>query len=286
MLVTMKEMLIKARKEGYGVIAPSIDSELCMKAAVEAAEELRSPVILNISYSVYPDPEVMKFYIDIAQRHARQASVPVAINQDHGRTFENAMQCIHSGYSSIMIDRSKLPYEENIKQVKELTDIAHACGVSVESELGHVGSGNENLITDESFFQESVMTDPKMAADFVERTGIDFLAVSIGNAHGVYLHGEPKLDFDRLKEIADAVSIPLVLHGGSGTGDENLAKACTMGIAKINVGTELRIGATKAITDIPFDEARLNPFNIMKAGYKERIKYHMNLFGSVGKADN
>ena len=287
MLVSMKPILDKARAEGYGVIAPSIDSEPCIEAAIEAAEELRSPVILNIHHFTFDDMDLM---IHLARLRAERASVPVAINEDHGETYEDAIQCIHWGFTSIMPDRSKLSFEENVAQVSELVKIAHACGVSVEAELGHVGmaseieAGGSKHNTSELFSLESVKTDPDLAAEYVRRTGVDCLAVSIGNRHGPFPKGvQPCIDFELLEKLKNAVSVPLVLHGGSGTGDENLAKACRMGICKINVGTELRRGAADKVLNLEKGKYYWT-YDLVKAGYKEKLIYHMNLFGSAGKA--
>ena len=278
MLVTMKEMLQKARREGYGVIAPSIhDSDQCSATAIEAAEELRSPVILNIGYKAFPEKD-LEFAVRIARMRAERASVPVAINQDHGGTYEEAIRCIHYGYTSVMADRSMLSFEENIAQVAEIVKVAHACGVSVEAELGHVGDG---LQYDSD--RNAGLTDPGRAREYVERTGVDFLAVAIGTAHGVY-SGTPHLDFPLLAKLAAVVDIPLVLHGGSGTGDENLAKACTMGIAKINVGTECRHSAANSMRADDSKPAFARPFKVIGEGFKAPIVHYMKLFGSVGKA--
>ena len=279
MLVTMKEMLQKARKEGYGVIAPSIhDSVANIAMAVEAAEELKSPVILNIGYGAFPEKD-LEFNVRIARMFAERASVPVAINQDHGATYEQTMRCIHYGYTSVMPDRSMLSFEDNIREVAEIVKVAHACGVSVEAELGHVGVGLQYDVD-----RNAALTDPKMAKEYVERTGVDCLAVAVGTAHGVY-SGTPYLDFPRLAEIAATVDVPLVLHGGSGTGDENLAKACTMGISKINVGTECRHGAANIMRNDEFkNDAYARPFRTINNGYKAVILHYMKLFGSVEKA--
>lgn len=281
MLTNMKDILLKAQKGGYGVIAPSCDNEVCIEHAIKAAEAKRSPVILNLVWQGFRDQWERDVYIHFARKIAEHASVPVAINQDHGPTYQSAIECIAAGFGSIMVDRSKLPFEENIAEVAEIVKIAHACGVSVEAELGHVGMGDETRTN--SMFGESIMTDPNEAKEYVERTQCDFLAVSIGNAHGVYAHGTPHIDFDRLAKIREVVDIPLVLHGGSGTGDENLSKACQMGICKVNVGTELRRGAEMAIRN--HDGFMKFPFTVAYEGWQERVEYHMDLFGCTGKAD-
>ncbi len=291
MLMSMKPILDAAKEGHYGVIAPSIDAEPCIEAAIEAAEELRSPVILNIHSYTFDDMDLM---IHLARTRAERASVPVAINEDHGEAYEDAIQCIHWGFTSIMPDRSKLPFEENVAQVKELVKIAHAAGVSVEAELGHVGLASDSLdlsgttgsagVERGLFSIDSTYTDPDLAVKFVELTGVDALAVSIGNKHGAFPKGvKPEINFDLLQELSEKVPVPLVLHGGSGTGDENLRKACQMGICKINVGTELRRGAANKILNLPEGKYPWT-YDLVKQGYKEGILYHMNLFGSSGKA--
>ncbi len=277
MLVSMKEMLQKARREGYAVIAPSIhDSDSNVAMAIEAAEELKSPVILNIGYKAFTD---LEFQIHIARMRAERAKVPVAINQDHGATYEDSMRCIHYGYTSVMPDRSMLSFEDNIHEVAQIVKVAHACGVSVEAELGHVGIGQQYKID-----RDAALTDPTLAKEYVERTGVDCLAIAIGTAHGVY-NGTPYLDFPRLAEIMAVVDVPLVLHGGSGTGDENLAKACTMGISKVNIGTACRHGAANIMrNDDSRNDAYARPFRTISLGYKTVILHYMKLFGSVGKA--
>jgi len=290
MLVTMKEMLEKARREGYAVMAPSMESEMCMAAAVEAAEEFRAPIIINVRLNAFGDQ--LPFYIKIARRWAECASVPVAVNLDHGKTLEDNVRALYYGYTSIMVDRSALPYEENVAQVKQMVEIAHACGVSVESELGELGwaaGGTAFSVNRERAEQEmdTTLTDPDLAADFVERTGIDFLAVSLGNKQGSFYNDPnfvPHIDFDRLKAITDKVSVPLVMHGGSGVGEENLAKACRMGICKVNVGSELRAGAAKKILDDPI-KAKRWAFQMCKEGYKEPMEKYFRIFGCIGKAD-
>lgn len=277
MLVSMKEILTHARDGCYGVISASMQSEGNMKAAIRAAEELNSPVILNHRYDRFDDD--FEFYADLAKERARRTRVPVAINQDHGSTYEQAVRAIHAGYTGIMVDRSALPYEENIRQVAELVKIAHACGVTVESELGSMAYGHE-----EDSVAKAGMTDPRQVADFIERTGIDCLAVCIGNRHGIYV-GEPHIDFDVLAACKEAANgVPLVLHGGSGTGDENLSRACRMGVCKINVGTDLRLTARDRLLEKSDNKYHLDYWRILDKGYQDAIMHHMKVFGSVGKA--
>lgn len=286
----MKEMLEKAKREGYAVIAPSIEGEACMAAAVEAAEAHRSPIIINVRINAFDDK--LPFYIKVARRWAEVADVPVAVNLDHGKTFDENCRALYYGYTSIMVDRSALPYEENVAQVKQMVDIAHAMGVSVEGELGELGwaEGSTKFSVNQKSAEKEMdqtLTDPDMAKDFVERTGLDFLAVSLGNKQGGFYKDPnfvPHIDFDRLVEIRDKTNIPLVLHGGSGVGVENLAKACRMGICKVNVGSELRANAAQKIIDDPV-KAKRWAFQMCKEGYREALDKYFEIFGCEGKAD-
>lgn len=205
MLVTMKEILDRANKENYAVVAPNVFSEMDARTCLEVAEEEQSPIILDVAMTQTAD---IHFHGSYLTRLANETSVPVAINLDHGAAFEHAIMAIQSGFTSIMIDRSSLPYEENVAQVSELCRIAHAVGLSVESELGHVGNGSDGIEV-----ASDMLTDPDQAKDYIERTGIDCLAVAIGTAHGAY-QGTPHLDFERLTKIKERVGYPLVLHGG------------------------------------------------------------------------
>ena len=211
MLVNMKEMLEKAKNEKYGVgFFNAVNIEMA-RAIIETAEELRAPVIVGTAEILLPVmalDRTAEFLIPMAQK----ASVPVAVHYDHGLTFKKCMEALKLGYSSIMYDCSTASYEENLENVAEMVRICHAMGVSVEAELGHVGDneGAGRLENPSDFY-----TDPDVAQDFVEKTGTDALAVAVGNAHGDYKF-PPKLDFDRITEIAEKTGIPLVLHGGSG----------------------------------------------------------------------
>lgn len=272
MYVTMSEILENAKKGGYAIIAPNIGDFRTADMAVEAAVENHTPIILDYAFNHGADKkaiEIGRYVENLAQK----APVPVALNQDHGATFEHAILAIRAGFSSIMVDRSQLPFEENVEQVRELTRIAHAAGLSVEAELGHVGIGANYAVDG-----KTALTNPEEAAEYVERTGVDFLAVAIGTAHGPY-KGTPYLDFERLAEIRKAINIPLVLHGGSSTGDENLGKAAASGICKINIATDAMAAGEKAFEECK-GRGRLDAFY---TGYKEKIVHYMNIFGQVGK---
>ena len=276
MLVTMKEILDRANKENYAVIAPNVFSEMDARTCLEVAEEENSPIIIDVAMSQTAD---IRFHGSYLTRLANHTSVPVAINLDHGACFEHAIMAIQSGFTSIMIDRSSLPYEENVAQVSELCRIAHAAGVSVESELGHVGQASDGeAVTNE------MLTDPEQAEDFIKRTGIDCLAVAIGTAHGAYT-GTPHLDFDRLIEIKERLRFPLVLHGGSGTGDQNIAKACRLGINKVNICNELLSAMSRRVrdTDLGGDNA-YDFWSVALAGMRDRVRELIHICGSDGKA--
>lgn len=279
MLVTMTEILQKSRAGKYGVIAPNINNEVTARAAIQAAEELDAPVILDVIYGASPDIHLLALEVHYL---ADRAKVPVALNLDHGGTFEQAIDAIQAGFSSIMVDRSAKPFEENVAEVAELAKIAHAVGLSVESELGHVGiAANGDGQTADLY------TNVEQAAEYVERTGVDALAVAIGTAHGSYpADYVPHLDFDRLHELYEAVPVPLVLHGGSGSGDENLARAAHEGITKINVGTDLFKAGNRNMVAHVDELKRANlAYDLMAEGYKEELKRHMLLVGQDGKAN-
>lgn len=203
MLVTMKEILDRANGENYAVPAPVVQTELNARTAIKCAEEMNSPIILLI-------PLIFDYDVDLFGRYlkalAEDSTVPVAINHDHGSDFESAVSCIKAGFSSIMVDRSELPFEENVAQVKELVKVAHAVGVSVEAELGHVGNAN-NYEMD----RDAALTEPALAKKFIDETGVDCLAVAIGTAHGAYNKGQtPYLDYERLEQIKKKPAIFLL----------------------------------------------------------------------------
>ncbi len=289
MLVTMDKILNKARQEGYGVIAPSTFSLELIGCAIEAAEKKRSPLILNINlkYDALQTEENREIFLYVARERAMRASVPVSINLDHGADYPTVVRAIHHGFTSVMLDASAKPFEENIAAVKEVVHTAHSIGIPVEAELGCVGMADPTFLI-ETKYTGSSKTDPALVAEYVERTGVDFLAVSIGNAHGPYAKNiVPHIDFDLLEQIAKITPIPLVLHGGSGTGDENLTKACQMGISKINVGTDLmKIATDQAIAGYEenANKGRLRFLTNYVDGYRDGIEYYMDVFGSTHKA--
>jgi fructose-bisphosphate aldolase class II len=270
----MKEILDTAYKGGYGVPAVPSANEIQIRASIEAAVEAKSPLIFLCSNRNLPEwnHEIIRYF-------ASQVDIPIASCLDHSRTYEDCVLGIRTGLTCIMADRSELPYEENMSQVLALATIAHAVGVSIEGELGHVGQGNNYAVDG-----VSALTDPKEARRFIDDTGVDGLAVAVGTAHGVYV-GTPKLDFGRLAEINAACGIPLVLHGGSGSGEDNIHKACSMGIAKVNIVTDILAATVNAAKEGDFSGNNGHRFYAALSKATKDIVIHLfEVTGSTGKA--
>ncbi len=282
-LVSGKEILQAAQKGGYAVGAFNVNNMEIIQAIVEAAEEVKSPVLLQASQGAIKYAG-LPYIVALVKTAAERASVPVALNLDHGTSFDQAMKCIRGGFTAVMIDGSHYPFDENVAIVKKVVEVAHAVGVSVEGELGRIGGTEDDISVDA---KDAYMTTPEEAKKFADETGVDALAVAIGTAHGLY-HGEPKLDFERLAAIRELVDCALVLHGASGVPDEAIKKAVKIGVQKINIDTEIRLaftqGVRKVITEQPkeFDPRKL--LGPSKEAMKEVVKTKMRLFGSTGKA--
>ena len=281
-LVTTKQLLLDAQKGGYAVGAFNVENMEMVQAVVAAAEELRSPVIMQTTPSTVKDANLNYFYENVKVA-AQESSVPVVIHLDHGNSFELAMQAYRTGYTSIMIDGSHEGFEDNIALTSAVVKACHPGEVPIEAELGKVGGKEDDLDGGEG----DPYTNPQEAAEFVERTGIDSLAVAIGTAHGVY-KGVPKLDFSRLSEIRKAVSIPLVLHGTSGVPDEDVAECIKRGICKVNYATDLRIAFTKGINQVLKENPdTIDPKKYNAKGREEVRKYvmhKMKICQSIAKA--
>lgn len=233
-IVTLKEILQDADKKKYGVGMFDVHNLEMVNAAIQAAEEERSPIIIALAEVHAPTFRELDDIANIMVHGAKKASVPVAVHFDHAGSLDNIIRVMHNGFSSVMYDGSTLPYEENVKKSRETVRFARIFGASVEAELGHVGGGEGG--TDDG--ADMLYTDPAQAADFVRETGVDCLAVSIGTVHGVY-KVKPQLDISRLKQIKAKVSVPLVLHGGSGLSDQDFRNCITGGISKVNIYTEI-----------------------------------------------
>jgi fructose-bisphosphate aldolase class II len=305
MLVTNKDLMVPARKNGYAIGAFNVQNLESMSAIAEAATEEKSPVIMQIT------PSVIKYaglaYIsNLVKTAAQLAPVPVAMHLDHGGDFETAAKCIDAGFTSVMIDGSFLNFDENVALTKRVVSVARPKGVSVEAELGKLAGVEERSVEE----KEAILTDPEAAVEFVEKTGVDTLAVAIGTSHGAYkFKSEAKLDLERLKVINEKVSIPLVLHGASsvpqwivekankygaelsgakGIPEEQIKKAISLGIAKINIDTDLRLAFTATVREVLTNSPKnFDPRKILgpaREAMKEVAKGKMRLFGSAGKA--
>lgn len=242
MKITSKDLLLDAKKKGYAIPAPNFIDLDSGRAYIEVAEKRGLPVILSYAQK-HVDIMSLEEAALIGNFLANQASVPVVLHLDHGFDKDFIFKAIDLGFSSAMIDASEDSFEDNVKITKEVVDYAHKYNVPVEAELGHVGA---NDLSEARALTDSVYTEAKDVVRFVEATGVDSLAVSIGTAHGVY-SGTPEINFDRLEEINQATDIPLVLHGGSSSGDDNLKQCALSGISKINIYTDFIVAAYEAI---------------------------------------
>lgn len=286
MLVNLNEVLRPAKKGKYAVgLFNAVNLELA-RGIIAAAESRRSPVIMGTAEVLLPYgplEEVSYYLIPMAKK----ASVPVVVHFDHGLTYDMTVKALKLGFSSVMYDCSTDSYEENVRKVKEMADIAHSYGATIEGELGHVGDnegsaeGSSHLADPSAFF-----TDPGLAKDFVEKTGVDALAIAVGNAHGAYKL-PPKLDFERIRTIAKTVDVPLVLHGGSGLTDNDFRQAIADGISKVNIFTDINVAAVEAEFK-KFSDMNKGIIDLIPAAVEAVKLATMNkleLFGSVNKAD-
>lgn len=242
MIVNMNEVLLPAKEKKYAVgLFNAVNVELT-KGIIAAAEATCSPVIIGTAEVLFPYgplEEVSYYLIPMAKK----ANVPVVVHLDHGLQKESCLKALELGFSSIMYDCSTDPYEVNVEKVREMAEIAHSYGATIEGELGHVGNNPDSAEGDAD--PTSFFTDPALAKDYVERTGVDALAISVGNAHGAYKL-PPKLDFERIRTIASEVKVPLVLHGGSGLTDDDFRRAIHDGISKVNIFTDINVAAAEA----------------------------------------
>jgi fructose-bisphosphate aldolase class II len=303
---TNRELLDSAKKGGYGVGAFNINNLEILQAIVSAAESEKSPAIIAVSEGAIQYAG-LPFIVSMVRTASEQALIPLSLHLDHGKDLEVIRSCIENGFTSVMIDGSHLDFNENIAITKKVVEMARKKAVSVEGELGRLKGIEDKVSVSE---REAFLTDPQAAEEFVEKTGVDALAIAIGTSHGAYkFKGEVKLDFERLKEIAKKVDIPLVLHGASGVPqsvlekaerfgaklpgakgipDEAIQKAISLGICKINIDTDLRlsfVGAIREILSTKPDE--FDPRKILGPGrdaIKETVRSKMRLFGSSGKS--
>lgn len=283
-LVPMKTLLRHACKNKYAVGAFNVVNLEFLEAIIEAAETKRSPVILNIAEVHFPFVNLENICPAI-RAMAKSTNIPIALNLDHGVSLEAIMRALRNGFTSVMFDGSQLPLLENIARTAEIAKICHAAGLSVEAELGAVGGDESGGLESEA--DSDLFTDPDQAELFVRQTGIDALAVAIGNTHGKY-KGEPKLDFERLEAIHKSAGIPLVLHGGSGISTTDFKRAIGLGISKINIYTDMSqaaLTATRIFLNLP--EEKYHAFPQMMQGIKQSVAgivaEQINIFGSAEK---
>ncbi|MBX8936325.1 class II fructose-bisphosphate aldolase [Enterococcus gilvus] len=290
MLVTLNELLKDAKEKKYAVGAFNVPNLEAIRAVIQAAEELGSPVILQHA-EVHENLISLDEIGPIMLQYAKAARVPVAVHLDHGASFEMCVKAIRLGLTSVMYDASSKEYEVNLAESKEIVKIAHAVGVSVEAELGHIftsavggGEGRGSDSSEDYEDLEDVYTDPDLAKAFVEETGVDCLAIGFGTVHGIYLK-EPKLDLNRILQIKEKIDVPFVMHGGSGVSEENYRTAIKNGICKINYYTYMNKAAGKVLQEelenfsgdsVFFDELSLSATEAMKNNVKAAMEIFMN----------
>jgi fructose-bisphosphate aldolase class II len=305
MLVTNKKIMSAARAGGYAVGAFNINNLEILQGVIAATAEENSPTIIAVTPSAIKYGG-LEYLAALAKIAANRATQPVSLHLDHGEDVETVKKCIGAGFTSVMIDASHLDFEQNIATTKAVVDFAHPKGVSVEAELGRLAGVEESTVEE----KDAVLTDPDTADEFVNRTGVDALAVAIGTSHGAYkFKGEPKLDFERLRTIRNKVDVLLVLHGASsvpswiieratkfgaklagakGIPEEHIKQAITLGISKINIDTDLRLAFTGAVREVlATSPSQYDPRKIVgpaRDAVQEVVRGKMRLFGSAGKA--
>ncbi|RDY27494.1 ketose-bisphosphate aldolase [Lachnotalea glycerini] len=283
MLINMKDLLKVANENKFAVPAFNISDYSMLNGIFEACEEKQSPVII----AIHPDElkHVGTEMVLAIREKAHKTNFPVCIHLDHGQTFEQTIQAIQAGFTSVMIDGSTLSFEENIAECKKVVEAAHAVGVSVEGELGTIGSTDSQAETQGN---QIIYTNSEDAVKFVQETGIDTLAVAIGTSHGIYPKGmKPELKLDLLTEIKGKVSIPLVLHGGSNNQDHEIKESVTRGVSKINISSDIKAAYYEKMREVLADESLREP-NVIQpicVAHMKKTAYHkIELFNAEGKA--
>jgi fructose-bisphosphate aldolase class II len=305
-LVPLLEIYADANKNYYAIGQFNVNNLEFIQAALEAAEEMKSPVILATSNSAIKYAG-LEYLVAMVKAGVNNVTVPVVLHLDHGATFEDTKRCIEAGFTSVMIDGSAFPFEKNLGITREVTDFAHTHNVTVEAELGRLGGIEDEIKVDD---KEALFTDPAEAEQFVAESRCDSLAIAVGTSHGAYkFKGEAKLDFNRIETIKKILGIPLVLHGASGVPeeltkklteyggkvpgakgvpDEAYRKAIQCGINKVNIDTDLRLAFTAAVREILKNKPEeFDPRKILGPGrkaVKEIIKHKIEVLGSAGKA--
>lgn len=283
MYVSMKGMLQRANEGKYAVMAINCFNLETAKAVIDAAQELRAPIIIDLLQEHLDTHLGSRFLTTPIIKMAKEASVEVAINLDHGQDVPVVKRCLADGFSSVMMDASSHPYEKNVAITKEMVQFAETYGASVEAEVGNIGA-----VTGDNYTNQAMYTEPKVAIDFAKRTGIDALAISYGSSHGDYPDGfTPAFQFDIVREIKTATKMPLVLHGGSGCGAENIQKSVQLGINKINVGSDFMKAQSTKIKEMLEETPAISFVDLIHATIqagKEAVQYYIQLSGSNGKS--
>ncbi|MED4351189.1 class II fructose-1,6-bisphosphate aldolase [Schinkia azotoformans] len=285
-LVSMTEMLNKAKNEGYAVGQFNINNLEYTQAILQAAQAENSPVILGVSEGAAKYMGGFKTVVAMVKGLMEYygMTVPVAIHLDHGSSFEKCVEAMYAGFTSVMIDGSHYPLEENIELTKRVVDVAHTIGISVEAELGRIGGQEDDLVVDDA---EAMYAIPAECDRLVRETGVDCFAPALGSVHGPY-KGEPKLGFDRMKEVMELTGVPLVLHGGTGIPTKDIQKAISLGTAKINVNTENQITSTKTVRKVLEEKPELYDTRKFMGPARDTIKEtvigKIREFGSSNKA--
>ncbi|MEX1030418.1 MAG: class II fructose-1,6-bisphosphate aldolase [Paenibacillaceae bacterium] len=282
-LVSMNEFLPQARAGKYAIGQFNMNNLEFAQAIVDAAIEENSPFIYGVSEGALKYMGI-EFTVALAKAAAQKSGLPIALHLDHGSSFEVAMKCIRAGFSSVMFDGSHYSFEENVRITKEVVKAAHAMGVSVEAELGTIGGVEDDLSVDEA---DASLAKPEEAIRFYEETGVDCIAIAVGTAHGMYA-AEPNIRFDIIKKVADAVPVPVVLHGGSGVPDEDIRNAIIAGVGKINVNTENQVACTEMIRQVLNKDSKIiDPRKYLTPARKamvDVVRSKIILFGSSNKA--
>ena len=279
MLVNFNEMLLNAKKGKYAVPHLNINNLEWTKYILEECQELNIPVILGVSEGAAKYMGGFETIVGMVKGLVKDKTIPVCLHLDHGQSFDSCKAAIDAGFTSVMIDASRLELEENIKTTKEVVDYAHERGVSVEAEVGHIGGTEDNVTSTET---NATLEECKA---IYEGTGIDALAPALGSVHGLY-KGEPKINFDRMEKICKLTNLPLVLHGGSGIYDEQIKKAISCGICKINFNTELQIAWSNSLREKLKIDDSYDPRKVIKMGQdalKKCVRNKCELLGSVGR---
>lgn len=282
-LVAGKDLLDKAERGNFAIGAFNCNNMEIIQAIIAAAEAENSPVIIQASQGAIKYAG-LDYIVGLVSTAARNTRIPVCLHLDHGTDFRQVVQCIAKGFSSVMFDGSKLPLEENIAITRKIVEIASAVGVSTEAEIGKIAGTEDEVNVHE---KEAMLTDPADVKYFVEKTGVDSLAVAIGTAHGQY-KSEPKLDFDRLAKIRSLVDIPIVMHGSSGVPEADVKKAISLGIRKVNIDTNIREAFVKGVKEVlTKNPQEIDPRKILgpaKEAMTEIVREKIRIFGSNGKA--